>query len=133
MSVGYRALILAVLSAAALVIVLPTFVSPPPAWWPWKRPVRLGLDLQGGTHLLYQVQIEQAIDNSVDRLAREVEREVRDAGVGAFTAERVERALHVRLANREKRAEARKWVQDRFPNMTVQESAGPTRPTWRSS
>jgi preprotein translocase subunit SecD len=124
MTVGYRALILAALTAVALVIVLPTFVNPPPKWWPWQRPVRLGLDLQGGTHLLYQVQIEQAIDNSIDRVAREVERELRDAGVGAFTAERVERNIQVRLANREKRAEARKWVQDRFPNLTVQESAG---------
>jgi preprotein translocase subunit SecD len=128
MSVGYRALVLAALSVAAAVIVLPTFVHPAPKWWPWQRSVRLGLDLQGGTHLLYQVQIEQAIDNSIDRLAREVEREVRDAGVGAFTAERVERAIHVRLANRERRTDARKWVQDRFPNLTVQESAGADAP-----
>jgi len=128
MSVQYRALALALLSVAALVIVVPTFVSPPPAWWPWKQSVRLGLDLQGGTHLLYQVQIEQAIDNSVDRLAREVEREMRDAQVGAFTAEREGRAIQVRLGNREKRAEARKFIQDRFPNLTVQEPGGSNAP-----
>jgi preprotein translocase subunit SecD len=128
MSVSYRALILGLLGLAAAVIVLPTFVNAPPAWWPWQRPVRLGLDLQGGTHLLYQVQIEQAIDNSIDRLAREVEREVRDAGVGAFTAERVGRAIQVRLANHERRAEARKFIQDRFPNLVVQEPAGADAP-----
>jgi preprotein translocase subunit SecD len=123
MSVTNRALILAVLCVAALVVVVPTFVSPPPSWWPWKQPVRLGLDLQGGTHLLYQVQIEQAIDNSVDRIAREVERELRDAQIGAFTAERADRTVQVKLANRDKRSAARKYVEDRFPNLTVGESA----------
>jgi preprotein translocase subunit SecD len=123
MSVGYRALILAALCVAALIVVVPTFVSPAPSWWPWKQPVRLGLDLQGGTHLLYQVQIEQALDNSVDRVAREVERELRDAQLGAFTAERVERTIQVKLANRDKRPAARKHIQDRFPDLTAQESA----------
>jgi preprotein translocase subunit SecD len=46
---------------------VPTFVRPAPSWWPWKKPVRLGLDLQGGTHLLYGVDIEQAIDRAVER------------------------------------------------------------------
>lgn len=123
MSVGQRVLVLVALAVAALVVVVPTFVSPPPSWWPWKQSVRLGLDLQGGTHLLYQVQIEQAVDNQIDRVAREVEREMRDAQVGAFTAERVGRTIQVRLANRDKRPEARKHVEDRFPQLKVGESA----------
>src|SRR5262249_30277831 len=61
-SVLYRELLFAALAVAAVVFLLPTFVRPAPAWWPWQRPVRLGLDLQGGTHLLYGVDIEQAID-----------------------------------------------------------------------
>jgi preprotein translocase subunit SecD len=123
MSVGYRVLVLAALCLAALVVVVPTFVKPPPSWWPWKQSVRLGLDLQGGTHLLYQVQIEQAIDNQIDRVARDVERELRDAQLGAFTAERVERTIQVKLANRDKRSTARKEIQDRFAYLKVQESA----------
>ena len=43
-------------------------------WWPWQQPVRLGLDLQGGTHLLYQVEIEKAID-ARDRADRPRRRE----------------------------------------------------------
>ncbi len=124
MSVGYRALILAALVVAATVVVVPTVVRPTPSWWPWQHPVRLGLDLQGGTHLLYEVEVNQAIDNVVDRTARELEQELRDAQLGAVSVERTERVIHVRLANRDKRSEARSIVQDRFTNLVISDSAG---------
>jgi preprotein translocase subunit SecD len=127
MSVGYRALVLGALIVVAAAVVMPTFVRPPD-WWPWKQSVRLGLDLQGGTHLLYQVQIEQAIDNQVERLAREVERELREAQIGANTVERVERTVEVRLANRDKRSEARKVLEESFATAELQESAAPDAP-----
>jgi preprotein translocase subunit SecD len=123
MSVGYRALLLLALIVTAAVVVLPTFVVATPAWWPWKQPVRLGLDLRGGTHLLYQVQVEQAIDNSIDRLSREIERELRDAQLRAASVERVGRAIHVQLADRDKRDQARRLVEERFAGVKVGESA----------
>jgi preprotein translocase subunit SecD len=128
MSVGYRALILAALFFISAVVVVPTFVSPPPSWWPWQKPVRLGLDLQGGTHLLYQVQVEQAIDNTVDRLSRDVERVLRDDNVGAFTAERVGRTIQVRLSAKDKRAEVSKLLADNFPALVVSDSAAADAP-----
>src|SRR5262249_33007083 len=94
-SIRYRAVLFALLVIAAVVFVLPTFVSPVPSWWPWRQPVRLGLDLQGGTHLLYQVQIDAGIDNRVEQIGRDVESALRDAQVGAFTVERQGRMLQV--------------------------------------
>jgi preprotein translocase subunit SecD len=123
MAVGYRALILAALIVAATVVVVPTFVNPPPAWWPWKEPVRLGLDLQGGTHLLYQVQIDQAVDNAVDRAGREVEEELKGAGIAGAKVERVARTIEVRLTDKAKREEVRKLAVERFPDYKVAESA----------
>jgi preprotein translocase subunit SecD len=128
MSVGYRALILAALIVTATVVVVPTFVNSPPEWWPWKQPVRLGLDLRGGTHLLYQVQVEQAVDNAVDRTSREVEEELRDAKLGAVKVERVGRAIQVRLANRDRREEAHRLLQERFTDYIAAESAAPDAP-----
>jgi len=124
-SLRWRTVGFAALFVAALVVVLPTFVTGLPSWWPWKQPVRLGLDLQGGTFLLYQVDIEQAIDSTVDRTARDIEAELRDANVGAVTVDRAGRTIQVRLANKEKRGDARKLIADRFPNLQVNESAGP--------
>jgi len=123
-SIGYRALFFAALVVAALIFVLPTFVSPVPAWWPWKQPVRLGLDLQGGTHLLYEVEVEQGLDSRVEQIGRDVETALRDAQMGAFTVERQGRTLEVRLASSDKRADAKRVLQEHFPSLTLTESAG---------
>jgi preprotein translocase subunit SecD len=116
-TVLYRALLFVVLAVAAVVFLVPTFVHPVPSWWPWRQPVRLGLDLQGGTHLLYGVDIEQAIDNTVDRMTQDVERELREAQIGAASVERTGRTIHVRLANKDKRSQVDDIVKDHFPGL----------------
>jgi preprotein translocase subunit SecD len=63
-SLLYRILLFTALAVAAIVFLLPTFTQAP-NWWPWQQPMRLGLDLRGGTHLLYAVDIDQAIANAV--------------------------------------------------------------------
>ena len=122
-TVGTRAAAFAVLAVVALVLIGPTFLPAVPAWWPWKKPVRLGLDLQGGTHLLYTVGIEQAVDNTIDRVGRDLERELKDAAIGAFTVDRSGRTLIVKLANKDKRQEARDVVKQRFPNLVAVEGS----------
>src|SRR4029453_4540550 len=123
-SIGYRALLFAALLVAAVVFVLPTFVSPVPTWWPWQQSVRLGLDLQGGTHLLYQVEIDKGIDARVEQIGRDVENALRDAQVGAFTVERQGKTPLVRLDNRDKRADAKRVLQEKFPTLVLEESGG---------
>src|SRR5262249_60868724 len=113
-SIRYRALMFAGLVVAAVIFVLPTFVSPVPVWWPWQQPVRLGLDLQGGTHLLYEVEVEQGIDNRVEQIGRDVETALRDAQIGAFTVERQGRTLEVRLAESGEGADAKGVVPERI-------------------
>jgi preprotein translocase subunit SecD len=122
-SIGYRGLLFAALVLAALVCVLPTFVSPVPSWWPWQQPVRLGLDLQGGTYLLYKVQVEKGIETRLDQIGREIEAKLRDKQVGAFTVDRQGKVLQVRLANRERRAEVKALLQEQFPTLALSDSA----------
>ncbi len=120
-SVTYRALLFAALILAAVVVLVPT-VGSAPTWWPWKQPVRLGLDLQGGTHLLYQVDIEAALANTVERYARDLEHELREAQIGAVTVDREGQTLAVRLANKDKREDALSLMKDRFPGLKLAES-----------
>ena len=127
-SIRYRGLLFAALVVAALVVLLPTFVNPAPSWWPWHQPVRLGLDLQGGTHLLYQVQIDQAIDNQLDRIVQDVQSELRTAQIGAVTVERQGRTIQVRLANHDKKGDARRVLEDRFRNLNLTEPTGTDAP-----
>jgi preprotein translocase subunit SecD len=123
-SIGYRAAIFGALLLAAAICVVPTFVSPAPTWWPWQQPVRLGLDLQGGTHLLYQVQIDKGMDARVEQIGRDVENVLRDSQIGAFTVERQDKTLLVKLANRDKRADVKRVLEEKFPTLVAEESGG---------
>ena len=60
-------LVLAVI-AAGVIYVLPTFE---PGLWPHKQ-ISLGLDLQGGMHLVLEVDTAKAVEGQVERIAEEI-------------------------------------------------------------
>lgn len=53
---------------AAIIYVLPTFK---PGLWPYKQ-INLGLDLQGGMHLVLEVDTAKAIEGQVERISQEI-------------------------------------------------------------
>jgi SecD/SecF fusion protein len=64
-----RFLVLTVLTLAALVCALPSFLGGLPAGWPKALSpagMHLGLDLQGGMHLILKVDIVKAVQHHVD-------------------------------------------------------------------
>ena len=123
MNATYRLVLALVLAAASIVLLTPTFVQPPPEWWPWKQPIRLGLDLKGGTHLLYGVDVDAAVDATLDRLVTDIERELRTAQVGAANVERQGRTLTIKLANPDKRTEAADVMRQQLANVLVEQPA----------
>jgi preprotein translocase subunit SecD len=46
----------------------------------FKKRIQLGLDLQGGLHLVYEVNIEKAVSSKVDRLANDVDDALKKKG-----------------------------------------------------
>jgi len=65
-------LILAVI-LTAVVLVLPTIN---PSVWPHKR-IGLGLDLQGGMHLVLEVDTEKAVESTTERIALDLQQAMR--------------------------------------------------------
>lgn len=66
-----RLIIFLILTCIALLYLIPTFVSALPSWWSRFLPtdrIQLGLDLQGGSHLVLEVKVEKAVENTVERL-----------------------------------------------------------------
>lgn len=54
----------------------PTLVSPLPSWWKGFLPkdkIHLGLDLQGGTHLVMEVETQKAVEGSLDLISTDLE------------------------------------------------------------
>jgi preprotein translocase subunit SecD len=72
------ALVLAVI-VVALVYLLPTVSKELPSWWVKFFPqdkIHLGLDLQGGMHLILEVENDKAVENTAERMAQELKDEL---------------------------------------------------------
>jgi preprotein translocase subunit SecD len=77
----YRAVSYTLLSLAAFFVLIPTVATwtgkddQLPAWMKkhLQKKIMLGLDLQGGLHLVYEVQVEKAVSDKADRLAGDLE------------------------------------------------------------
>ena len=95
-SVLTRASLFGIAILAAIIYLLPTFVSPLPSWWASFLPtdrINLGLDLQGGSHLVLGVKVDKAIENNVERVRGELTNALREKGVSGVSVERIEGTL----------------------------------------
>lgn len=81
---SWRPIVVIIVLLTAIVYVLPTIqmslknVGKPaekkidqPTWWP-KKKINLGLDLQGGMHLVLEVDTDKAVENTVTRSYEEL-------------------------------------------------------------
>jgi preprotein translocase subunit SecD len=118
---------LVVASLIALAPSLPGVGSEVPPWWQQTfgaKGIRLGLDLQGGSHLLFTVELERAAELDLERRAEEVRRALREANVGAVAIAREGDALRLSVPNPERRGDVERIVREQFPSLVV-EAAGP--------
>ncbi|HXK30011.1 MAG TPA: protein translocase subunit SecD, partial [Candidatus Binatia bacterium] len=94
-SVLTRLIIFLVASVAALIYLTPTLVKDPakdlPSWWDSILPsdrIHLGLDLQGGSHLILEVKVDKAIENNVERARGDLTNLLRERGISGVSVER---------------------------------------------
>jgi preprotein translocase subunit SecD len=79
-SLTWRMVLVASVVAVALIIFLPSLPGVRgslPKWWPGNR-INLGLDLQGGMHLIYQVESDKAVESFTGRLATNIKNNALD-------------------------------------------------------
>ena len=72
--------IIAIVLVIGAVYITPTFVKELPDWWGRLFPtqtIKLGLDLKGGIHLVLGVQVEKAVENATERVALELQDNLR--------------------------------------------------------
>jgi preprotein translocase subunit SecD len=73
---GWRISLIAAFVVLSFLYLTPTLTSKLPAWWGNMLPkdkIHLGLDLQGGTHLVMEVDTQKAIEGSLDLVATDLE------------------------------------------------------------
>jgi preprotein translocase subunit SecD len=72
------------LAVVAVVIIASIVLAVPP-----KDKIQLGLDLQGGLHLVLEVQVDKAVERALERTAEAVRKDLRAKGVSVVSAEPV--------------------------------------------
>ncbi len=87
-SLRWRIIGLGVLSLLAVLILLPSIVPseklPAPISRIFSKKVQLGLDLRGGLHLVYGIDLNKSIDDKSFELKRELELALKDADIDAL-------------------------------------------------
>jgi preprotein translocase subunit SecD len=94
--IAWKPVVIAAVLLAAVVYVLPTFN---PGLWPHKK-INLGLDLQGGMHLVLEVDTIKAVDSTLERLTEDLRDALRRERVTSGRAEKIEGGgIRVRVAD----------------------------------
>jgi preprotein translocase subunit SecD len=66
----------------AVVYLVPTLTGKAPSWLPNEK-IHLGLDLQGGMHLVLEVEVAKAVDSAVERASQELHRKMGEEKIRA--------------------------------------------------
>ncbi len=113
-NLSWRLVLVLAVIIVAVVHILPTIS---PGLWPHKK-INLGLDLQGGMHLVLEVDTEKAVESTMDRILEEMRNLMRQAHVRYTTLERIQ-GNNIRVAvSGQKEIEAfQEILDDEFPGL----------------
>jgi len=119
-----RVIVTLVIVATALFFLMPSITQNlPSAWKDNTDKIHLGLDLQGGMHLVLEVETEKAVESAMERISNDLKDVLMEERIrfrhlgreeGIFTT--------LELAGREERTAFEKVLKDTFPNLAVKTS-----------
>jgi preprotein translocase subunit SecD len=73
-SLKWRTIGLLLIILTCVGILLPSVADESlPSWFPFKKKINWGLDLQGGTHIVYSIDLDRAIEDRATRIRQELE------------------------------------------------------------
>ena len=114
----------AVLAAVlwAFICLLPTYTDNLPGWWKSlllpNEPIHLGLDLQGGIHMVLQVESDKAVQNTVDRMMDQIRRELREEEIATRNWKRQgQTSFNFELVSESKRDRMLEYLTDNYANL----------------
>ncbi|MFQ5847801.1 MAG: protein translocase subunit SecD [Candidatus Methylomirabilales bacterium] len=131
----WRAGLVGAAALLSFVYVLPSIpgLSPLPGWWwyvrplifaPPPEPINLGLDLQGGMHLVLEVDAEKAAENAVERRVAEIRRALEREQIAVGTVERRGTRQIVLEVKGKKALGQVERILGNYPDMTRSEETG---------
>jgi preprotein translocase subunit SecD len=92
----WRLVIILIVLIGALIYCFPTLATlakEPPSWWPKFLPqdkIHLGLDLQGGMHLILEVETDKAVESNIERIKNDLKNDLKKEKIFATYVDRVQ-------------------------------------------
>ena len=122
-SLRWKYLLLFVVIAFSGLTMLPTFYGNMPDWWKkYVSPegLHLGLDLQGGMHLVLKVDLDKAIENSLNFTAQDLKNNLKEQRISVVQTDSGDaRKVMFTLPNVDSAGKVQKMVEDDFPNLDI--------------
>ncbi|MCK9274547.1 MAG: protein translocase subunit SecD [Syntrophales bacterium] len=110
----------------ALFYLMPSLTDHIPSFWKKNLPsekIHLGLDLQGGMHLVLEVQADKAVESSVERIANNLQEFLMEKRIRFRNLERVDGTfITIELASGEASDRFRTLLNDNFSNLIIADS-----------
>lgn len=123
----FKRVTILVVILSAVISLLPTFIDT----WPHKK-INLGLDLQGGMHLVLEVQNEKAVEIELDRIIGELKKGFRKEEVKHHGITRLKtQVIAVKLKDQDSIDKFNEYLSNNFGNMTVSSSTSDGLKTFR--
>src|SRR5690242_20381984 len=111
------------LVAAAVILLLPSLQLSLPNWMQPLQSlpkIELGLDLQGGTHLLLEVKLEDAVKTALRRRGDDIARETKDNKLTApLISQNSDGSLAIKLANPAQRSAFQDLMSKAFTDLSL--------------
>jgi preprotein translocase subunit SecD len=85
-SLKWRTIGLIAIVLACVGILLPSVVDDDalPSYFPFSKKINLGLDLQGGTHIVYSIDLDKAVEDRANRIKHDLEEKLAEDKVKAI-------------------------------------------------
>src|SRR5581483_8289267 len=115
------------LTLLAVLILLPSLQVPLPDWWVNAIPtpkIQLGLDLQGGSHLLLEVKLDDAVKTALKRRGVDLQRELTSNKIAADISQEPSGAVLVRLKDPAQRSQFLDLFDKLFNDLTINQQNG---------
>ncbi len=124
-SIRFRAAIAIAILLAAVFYLIPTISPSLPDFWTKHLPtdrIHLGLDLQGGMHLVLEVDAAKALESTLERTAGNLKETLMDRNVRFRRLERSKETVSLELPDSASRAAFEKIVRDQYPDLEIASS-----------
>ncbi len=106
----------------ALAFLAPSLLTPLPSWWPGILPkdkIHLGLDLQGGMHLILEVKAEKAVESTVQQLSGDLKQDLRKAKIPFDSIEAFADNLELKLPSDDFKDKLEDMLEKEYPQLEL--------------